>query len=336
MEIGFDCDKYVKLQKEEILDRVKRFNNRLYLEVGGKLFDDYHASRVLPGFKPDIKTKILAELKDDLEVIFCINAKHISERKIRGDFGITYAEETLRLIKELRALGITISAIVVTMDNGTKEVHEFEDYAKSLGESVYVHKFIDGYPDNIERIVSDEYGYGMNPFIPVTKKIVVVAAPGPCSGKMSVCMSQMYHEYRMGNSVGYAKYESFPVWNLPLDHPVNIAYEAATADLGDINVLDTYHLEAYNKIAVNYNRDVSSYPVLRDIIKKITGKVIYKSPTDMGVNKIGFAITNDEVVREAGKREVLRRYEKAKKEYAEGKEKLATLNRLKELVKEVQ
>lgn len=334
MEVGFDCDKYVKLQKEEILNRVNRFNNRLYLEVGGKLFDDFHASRVLPGFIPDIKTKMLAEMKDMMEVIFCINAKHIAEKKIRGDFGITYAQDSMRLIGELRKLGIKVSSIVITMYRQDKLVDEFIKEARESGERVYVHEFIEGYPDDVKTIVSEK-GYGKNPFIEVSEKIVVVAGPGPCSGKMSICMSQMYHEYRNGNKVGYAKYESFPVWNLPLSHPVNIAYEAATADLGDENEIDPYHLKAYNETAVNYNRDIESYPVLRDIIFKITGSEIYKSPTDMGVNKIGFAITNDKVVREAGRAEVIRRLEKAKKAYSEGKEELHTLKRLEELVKKV-
>lgn len=334
MEVGFDCDKYIQLQKEEILNRVHRFNNRLYLEVGGKLFDDLHASRVLPGFIPSIKTKMLAEMKEMMEVIFCINAKHITEMKIRGDFGITYAQDSMRLIGELRKLGIKVSSIVITMYQQSELVDEFISEARKKGERVYIHEFIDGYPDDVKTIVSEK-GYGKNPFIEVSEKIVVVAGPGPCSGKMSTCLSQMYHEYKNGNKVGYAKYESFPVWNLPLSHPVNIAYESATADLGDENQIDPFHLKAYNETAVNYNRDIESFPVLKDIIQKITGSEIYKSPTDMGVNKIGFAIINDKVVREAGRAEVIRRLEKAKKLYAEGKEELHTLKRLEELAKKV-
>ena len=335
MEIGFDCEKYIRLQKEEILNRVKRFDNRLYLEVGGKFFDDMHASRVLPGFIPNVKTKMLAEMKDMLEVIFCINARHITEKKIRGDFGITYAQDAMRLIGELRKLGIKVSSIVITMYKQSKEVDEFIEAGRKAGEKIYTYNFIEGYPADVKTLVSDK-GYGINKYIPVTEKIVVVSGPGPCSGKMSTCLSQMYHEYRMGNKVGYAKYESFPVWNLPLSHPANIAYEAATADLGDENAIDPYHLEAYGETAINYNRDIEAFPVLKEIIYKITGNVIYKSPTDMGVNKIGFAISNDEVVRKAGRDEVIRRYEKAKTMYAEGQEKLETLKRLEELTKKVE
>jgi len=334
MKIGFDCEKYVKLQKEEILNRVHRFNNRLYLEVGGKLFDDLHASRVLPGFIPNIKTIMLAELKDMLEVIFCINAKHITENKIRGDFGISYAEDSLRLIVELRKLGIKVSNIVITMYKPSPEVDKFINYARSLGESVYIHNPVSGYPSDVHTIASEQ-GYGKNPFIKVTEKIVVVAGPGPCSGKMGTCLSQLYHEYKNGNKVGYAKYESFPVWNLPLNHPVNIAYEAATADLGDVNEIDPYHLNAYGIEAINYNRDIEVYPLLKEIILKITGEEIYKSPTDMGVNKIGFAIKDDEVVRQAGREEVLRRLDKAKKQFLKGEEEFKTVQRLEELAKRV-
>lgn len=334
MKKGFNCKKYIKLQKKEILNRVARFNNKLYLEVGGKLFDDMHASRVLPGFVPSVKTQMLAEMKKDLEVIFCISAKHITQNKVRGDYGITYAEDAMRLVRELRRIGILVSSIVVTMYDKNKRVNDFINKERAKGEKVYIHHMIDGYPDDVDTLVS-ERGYGKNPYIPTTKKIVVVAAPGPCSGKMATCLSQMYHEYKMGKKVGYAKYESFPIWNLPVDHPVNIAYEAATADLGDVNMIDHYHQKAYNKEAVNYNRDIESFPVLREIIYKITGEEIYKSPTDMGVNKIGFAITNDHVVKKAGIDEVYRRLDKAQKELEQGIEKESTVKRLEELVDKV-
>ncbi len=332
---GFNNKKYISLQSKAILERVERFDKKLYIEIGGKLLDDLHASRVLPGFKPDVKIKMLKSLKDKLEVIFCISAKHVEQKKVRGDYGITYADEGLRIIGELRKRGITVSAIVITLYKSGELIDNFIKKLKDMGEKVYIHTFTKGYPDDVKTIVSDE-GYGANPYVPTTRPIVIVNGPGPCSGKLATCLSQMYHEYKMGIKAGYAKYESFPIWNLPLNHPINLAYEAATADIKDYNMIDTFHEKAYGISAVNYNRDMETFPVLRDILYKITGEEIYKSPTDMGVNKIGYAITNDKVVREASKREIIRRYEKAKAQVAEGKETQETLDRIAEIVDELE
>ena len=306
-KIGFDSDKYLKIQSEKILERIKMFDNKLYLEFGGKIFDDYHASRVLPGFRPDNKIKLLQQFKNDLEVIFCINSADIEKSKIRADYGISYELELLRLIEKLQELGILINSVVITMHNEENNISHLEKLLEERNVKMYIHKPIKGYPDDIDLIVS-ENGYGKNPYIKTTKKLVVVTAPGPNSGKLATCLSQLYHEYKNGIKAGYAKFETFPVWNLSLLDPVNIAYEAATVDLNDINMIDPFHLEAYGEYAVNYNRDISTFPILKNILMKITGKEIYKSPTDMGVNMIKQCITNQEIVKKAATDEIIRRY----------------------------
>jgi len=306
-EIGFDSDKYLKIQGEKIFERIKMFGDKLYMEFGGKIFDDYHAARVLPGFRPDNKIRLLQQFKKDLEVIFCINAAAIEKSKIRADYGISYELELLRLIEKLQGLGISINSVVVTMYHEGNNVSRLEQLLKERNIKMYIHRPTAGYPDNVDLIVSEE-GYGKNPYIETTKKLVVVAAPGPNSGKLGTCLSQMYHEYKKGVKAGYAKFETFPVWNLSLLDPVNIAYEAATADLKDVNMIDPFHLEAYGEYAVNYNRDISTFPILKNILLKITGKEIYKSPTDMGVNMIKQCITNEEVVKKASTEEIIRRY----------------------------
>lgn len=310
MEIGFDNDKYLEIQKKKIEERISMFDNKLYLEFGGKLFDDYHASRVLPGFKPDSKIQLLQSLKDDLEIIFCINANDVQNSKIRADYGISYDSELIRLIDNLKKLDISINSVVITMYEEQKSIEKLVDTLSSRGVKAYIHRPTVGYPNDVEKIVSED-GYGKNPYIETTKKLVVVTAPGPNSGKLATCLSQLYHENKRGIKAGYAKFETFPVWNLPLKNPVNVAYEAATADLEDINIIDPYHLEAYNIKAVNYNRDIATYPILKNILFKIMGKDIYESPTDMGVNMIKDCIINDEVVEKAAKMEVIRRYYQA-------------------------
>lgn len=307
MEVAFDNDKYLKIQKEKIEERIKMFDNKLYLEFGGKIFDDFNASRVLPGFSPDAKIKLLQEFKENLEIIFCINANNIQKNKIRADYGIGYDVELLRLIENISKLGIAINSVVITMYTGQEEVEKLKHTLEAKSVKVYLHTPTKGYPDDVETIASEE-GYGKNPYIETTKKLVVVTAPGPNSGKLGTCLSQLYHEYKRGVKAGYAKFETFPVWDLPLMHPVNISYEAATADLGDINMIDSFHLEEYNVKAVNYNRDISAFPILKNILNKITGKVIYKSPTDMGVNMISKCIINDDVAQKAAKMEIIRRY----------------------------
>ncbi len=313
-KIGFDSDKYLKIQSEKILERIKMFDNKLYLEFGGKIFDDYHASRVLPGFRPDNKIRLLQQFKDDLEVIFCINSADIEKSKIRADYGISYELELLRLIEKLQELGILINSVVITMHNEENNISHLEKLLEERNVKMYIHKPIKGYPDDIDLIVS-ENGYGKNPYIKTTKKLVVVTAPGPNSGKLATCLSQLYHEYKNGIKAGYAKFETFPVWNLSLLDPVNIAYEAATVDLNDINMIDPFHLEAYGEYAVNYNRDISTFPILKNILLKITGKEIYKSPTDMGVNMIKQCITNQEIVKKAATDEIIRRYYNALCDY---------------------
>lgn len=313
-KIGFDSDKYLKIQSEKILERIKMFDNKLYLEFGGKIFDDYHASRVLPGFRPDNKIRLLQQFKDDLEVIFCINSADIEKSKIRADYGISYELELLRLIEKLQELGILINSVVITMHNEENNISHLEKLLAERNVKMYIHKPIKGYPDDIDLIVS-ENGYGKNPYIKTTKKLVVVTAPGPNSGKLATCLSQLYHEYKNGIKAGYAKFETFPVWNLSLLDPVNIAYEAATVDLNDINMIDPFHLEAYGEYAVNYNRDISTFPILKNILLKITGKEIYKSPTDMGVNMIKQCITNQEIVKKAATDEIIRRYYNALCDY---------------------
>ena len=276
MKKGFDSEKYLKVQSEKIEERIKMFDNKLYLEFGGKIFDDYHATRVLPGFKPDAKIKLLQQFKDDLEVIFCINSADIEKSKIRADYGISYELELLRLIENLQKLDININSVVVTMYKEGNNISHLEKILKERNIKMYIHRPTPGYPDDVNLIVSDE-GYGKNPYIETTKKLVVVTAPGANSGKLGTCLSQLYHEHKRGVNAGYAKFETFPVWNLSLMHPVNIAYEAATAELKDVNMIDPFHLEAYGENAINYNRDISTFPILKNILLKITGKEIYKS-----------------------------------------------------------
>ncbi len=304
---GFDNDKYRKLQSSKIRERISLFGERLYLEFGGKIFDDFHASRVLPGFAPDSKIKMLVELKDEIEIIVSINAEDIEKNKVRGDLGITYDHDVLRHIDAFRGYGLYVSAVVMTRYSASAAAEAFKNKLENLGLRVYKHYAIAGYPHNIPLIVS-EAGYGRNEYVEATRSIVVVTAPGPGSGKMATCLSQIYHESKMGRKSGYAKFETFPVWNLPLSHPVNLAYEAATADLADVNMIDHFHLEAYGSLAVNYNRDVEVFPVLRSMLKGILGECPYKSPTDMGVNMAGFCIYDDQAVCEAAKQEVIRRY----------------------------
>ena len=307
MKIGFDNDKYLAMQSEHIRERIKKFDNKLYLEFGGKLFDDYHASRVLPGFQPDSKLQMLLQLKEQAEIVIVISAEDIISSKVRGDYGITYDLDVLRLIDAFQEMGLYVGSVCVTKYTAAAEVEAFEKRLSSLGIRTFRHYKIPGYPNDVARIVSDE-GYGRNEYIETERPLVVITAPGPGSGKMAVCLSQLYHEYKRGVKAGYAKFETFPVWNLPLTHPVNIAYEAATADLDDANIIDSFHLEAYNKTTVNYNRDVEAFPVVRALMEKILGKSPYQSPTDMGVNMVGFAITDDDACRDASKMEIVRRY----------------------------
>ena len=306
-KIGFDNDKYLKMQSERIKERIAKFGGKLYLEFGGKLFDDHHASRVLPGFAPDSKIRMLAELKDQAEIIIAINANDIEKNKVRGDLGITYDLDVLRLIDAFRGFGLYVGSVVLTRYNPSSGVNAFMEKLESLGIKVYKHYAIKNYPYDIEYIVSDE-GYGKNEYMETERSLVVVTAPGPGSGKMATCLSQIYHEYKRGVKAGYAKFETFPIWNLSLNHPVNVAYEAATADLNDINMIDPFHLEAYGETTVNYNRDVEIFPVLRAMFEKIMGECPYKSPTDMGVNMAGNCIFDDDAVRDAANSEIIRRY----------------------------
>ena len=307
VRIGFDNDKYLKTQSEHIRERIQKFGGKLYLEFGGKLFDDYHASRVLPGFKPDSKISMLMQLKDQAEAIIAINSNDIERKKVRGDLGITYDLEAMRLIDSFMGRGIHVCGVVLTRYAEQRAAKAFEEKLTEEGIRVYHHYSIEGYPANIPLIVSDE-GYGKNDFVKTTKPLVVVTAPGPGSGKMAVCLSQLYHENKNGVFAGYAKFETFPIWNLPLNHPVNIAYEAATADLDDKNMIDPYHMEAYGKATVNYNRDVEVFPVLNAMLGKIMGKSPYNSPTDMGVNMAGYCICDDDAVSHAAKNEIICRY----------------------------
>ena len=306
-KIGFDNDKYLKLQSEKILERIKFFGGKLYLEFGGKLFDDFHASRVLPGFQPDSKIRMLKQMKDDAEIVIVINSGDIEKNKVRGDLGITYDMDVLRLIDAFREYGLYVGSVVLTQFAGQAAAVAYQKKLEALGVRVYRHYPIPGYPANIPFIVSDD-GYGKNEYIETTRSLVVVTAPGPGSGKMATCLSQLYHEYKHGVKAGYAKYETFPIWNLPLKHPVNLAYEAATADLNDVNMIDPFHLEAYGETTVNYNRDVEIFPVLNAIFERIMGESPYKSPTDMGVNMAGKAIIDDDAVKAAANAEIIRRY----------------------------
>ena len=307
MKIGFDNQKYLKMQSEHIRERVGQFDNKLYLEFGGKLFDDYHASRVLPGFLPDSKLKLLLELKEQAELVIVISASDIEKNKVRSDIGITYDDDVLRLTDMFRGFGLYVGSVVVTQYAGQSSADLFQSRLQKLGVKVYKHYLIPGYPNNIPIILSGE-GYGKNDYIETTRPLVVVTAPGPGSGKMATCLSQLYHEHRRGIHAGYAKFETFPIWNLPLRHPVNLAYEAATADLNDVNMIDPFHLEAYGKMTVNYNRDVEIFPVLQTIFNSIFGESPYKSPTDMGVNMAGNCICDYEVCKEASRQEIIRRY----------------------------
>lgn len=310
MKIGFDNEKYLSMQSEHIKERINQFDNKLYLEFGGKLFDDYHASRVLPGFAPDSKLKMLMQLSDHAEIVIVISAGDIEKNKVRGDLGITYDIDVLRLIESFKSRGFYVGSVVITQYTGQNGANAFKTKLENLGIRTYIHYPIAGYPSNIPFIVSDE-GFGKNEYIETTRPLVVVTAPGPGSGKMATCLSQLYHEHKRGVHAGYAKFETFPIWNIPLKHPVNLAYEAATADLNDVNMIDPFHLEAYGTTTVNYNRDVEIFPVLSAIFEKIFGKCAYQSPTDMGVNMVGNCIVDDEVCREASKQEIIRRYYEA-------------------------
>lgn len=307
MKIGFDNNKYLTMQSAHIRERISQFDNKLYLEFGGKLFDDYHASRVLPGFRPDSKLRMLKELADQAEVIIAISAKDIEKNKIRGDLGITYDSDVLRLRDAYMNSGLYVGSVVITQYAGQSAADLFKTRLERLGIKVYIHYLIPGYPANVPLIVSDD-GYGKNDYIETSRPLVVVTAPGPGSGKMAACLSQLYHEHRMGVRAGYAKFETFPIWNIPLKHPVNLAYEAATADLNDVNMIDPFHLEAYGETTVNYNRDVEIFPVLAATFERIYGESPYKSPTDMGVNMAGCCICDDDACREASRQEILRRY----------------------------
>lgn len=317
-KIGFDNQKYLKLQSQHIRERIESFGGKLYLEFGGKLFDDFHAARVLPGFQPDSKLTMLSELKEQAEIVVVINANDIEANKMRGDLGISYDQDTLRLIDCFREKGFYVGSIVLNQYGNQPSAAKFQNLLESMGVKVYRHYTIEGYPSNIPLIVSSE-GYGKNEYVETSRSLVVVTAPGPGSGKMAVCLSQLYHENKRGVKAGYAKFETFPIWNLPLNHPINMAYEAATADLNDVNMIDPWHLNAYGKTTVNYNRDVEVFPVLNAIFEKIYGKSPYKSPTDMGVNMAGNCIIDDEVVREASKQEIIRRYYSAMCDVTRGK-----------------
>jgi len=317
-QFGFDNQRYLEMQSAHIRERIAQFDSKLYLEFGGKLFDDFHASRVLPGFEPDSKIRMLCELRDSVEIIVAICAADIEKNKVRGDLGITYDADVLRLIDAFRSKGLYVGSVVVTQYAGQAAADAFITRLRDLGIPCYLHYPIPGYPNNIPLIVSDE-GYGKNQFVETSRPLVVVTAPGPGSGKMAVCLSQLYHEYRRGVKAGYAKFETFPIWNLPLQHPVNLAYEAATADLNDVNMIDPFHLQAYGVTTVNYNRDVEIFPVLSAIFEKITGTCPYQSPTDMGVNMAGNCIVDDEAVSNAARQEILRRYYEALCERRQGK-----------------
>lgn len=310
VRIGFDNDKYLQMQSQHIRERINSFGGKLYLEFGGKLFDDYHASRVLPGFKPDSKLQMLLQLKDQAEIVVVISAEDIAQNKVRGDIGITYDLDVLRLIDNFRSYGLYVGSVVLTRYESQPSAQAFARKLKSLGITVYRHYPIEGYPSNLAHVISDE-GYGKNDYIETSRELVVITAPGPGSGKMATCLSQLYHEHKRGVKAGYAKFETFPIWSIPLNHPVNLAYEAATADLSDVNMIDPYHLEAYDKLAVNYNRDIEVFPVLNAMFNMILGESPYKSPTDMGVNMAGFCIVDDDACAEASKQEIIRRYYKA-------------------------
>ncbi|MBL7223123.1 MAG: DUF1846 domain-containing protein [Candidatus Brocadiae bacterium] len=330
--VGFDSDRYLGEQTAAILKRVERFGNKLYLEFGGKLLFDYHAARVLPGFDPNVKMRLLQQLADQAELILCIHAGDIERKKLRADFGITYDVDALKLIDDVRDWGIEVLAVVITRYDEQPAARLFKNKLERRGVRVYTHRATKGYPVDVDLIVSDQ-GYGANERIETTRPLVVVTGPGPGSGKLATCLSQLYHDHKAGVHAGYAKFETFPIWNLPLQHPVNVAYEAATADLGDVNLIDPYHLETYGAPAINYNRDVEAFPLLRRILERITGqRAVYQSPTDMGVNRAGFAISDDAVCREAARQEVIRRYFRYACEYAMGFSDRETIERVKLLM----
>lgn len=334
MKIGFDNDKYRIIQSEHIKERIAKFGNKLYLELGGKLFDDNHASRVLPGFQPDSKLRMLYQLCNAAEIVIVISAVDIEKNKKRGDLGITYDEDVLRLRTEFQNRGFLVNSVVITHYNGQSSADIYRKKLEHFGIKSYYHYTIDGYPTNVALIDSDE-GFGRNDYIETTRPLVIVTAPGPGSGKMAVCLSQLYNEHKRGIEAGYAKFETFPVWNLPLKHPVNIAYEAATADLDDVNMIDPFHMEAYNKIAINYNRDIEIFPVLNALFEGIYGTNPYKSPTDMGVNMVGFCICDDEVCCRASKDEIIRRYYNALNQMADGAGNEAEVNKIALLLKQM-
>ncbi|MBR0181958.1 MAG: DUF1846 domain-containing protein [Bacteroidaceae bacterium] len=333
MKYGFDNDKYIRIQSEHIKQRIAEFQGKLYLELGGKLFDDHHASRVLPGFLPDSKLKMLSQLSSQAEIVIVISAVDIEKNKIRQDLGITYNEDVLRLRQEFQNRGFMVGSVVITHYNGQCSADDYRRRLESMGIKTYYHYTIEGYPNNVALIDSDE-GFGKDDYVETTRPLVIVTAPGPGSGKMAVCLSQLYNEHKRGVNAGYAKFETFPVWNLPLKHPVNIAYEAATADLNDVNEIDPFHMEAYNKVAINYNRDVEIFPVLTAIFDGIYGKCPYKSPTDMGVNMVGFCISDDEVCKEASRQEIIRRYYTALNKMATGAMNEAEVNKIALLLKQ--
>jgi len=333
-QIAFDNEQYIREQTVEILQRVERFNNKLYLEFGGKLLYDYHAARVLPGYRPNVKMRLLQQLKDEAELLLCIYAGDIERKKIRADFGITYDSDALKLIDDLRGWGIHVLGVVITRFDHQPAAVVFKNKLERRHIRVYTHRFTKGYPTDVDTIVSDE-GYGANEYIETQKPLVIVTGPGPGSGKLATSLSQLYHDYRRGIQSGYAKFETFPIWNLSVKHPVNVAYEAATADLRDFNIIDPFHLEAYDRKAVNYNRDVEIFPVLKRILEKITGgESFYKSPTDMGVNRAGFAITNDQAATEAAIQEIIRRYFRYRCEYAMGFTDRETVQRVELFIKD--
>lgn len=307
MRIGFDNEKYLNMQSSHIMERIGQFGDKLYLEFGGKLFDDYHASRVLPGFSPDSKLQMLLQLKEQAEIVIVISANDIEENKVRADLGITYDQDVIRLIHEFENVGLYVSSVVITQYNRQKSCDKLKSKLKRMNIAVYHHYFIEGYPMDAKKIISDQ-GFGKNDYVKTTRPLVVITAPGPGSGKMATCLSQLYHEHKHGAKAGYAKYETFPIWNIPLNHPVNLAYEAATADLNDVNMIDPFHLQAYNEVTVNYNRDIEIFPVLRNIFEEIYGICPYQSPTDMGVNMAGYCISDDNACREAANQEIIRRY----------------------------
>ena len=331
---GFDNEKYLRIQSEHIKERIAQFGDKLYLEFGGKLFDDFHASRVLPGFEPDSKLKMLMQLRDDAEMVLVISAMDIEKNKVRGDLGITYDEDVLRLREEFMACGLLVNSVVITHFNGQHSAKAYRERLERKGIHVYYHYIIEGYPTNVDLICSNE-GFGKDEYIETTRPLVVVTAPGPGSGKMAVCLSQLYQENKRGVKAGYAKFETFPIWSIPLKHPVNIAYEAATADLNDVNMIDPFHLEAYGQTTVNYNRDIEIFPVLNAIFEGIYGENPYKSPTDMGVNMAGFCISDDEACSQASKDEIIRRYYAALCDFAQGKSSENEVNKIALLMKQL-